>query len=94
MDSCIAWLSERLAAGGPLTAQIRPKRYDVLAAIELAPAQRWPLLWESGGLVAWGGFLTLVRLGLRFANAMFVDGSCGADRGLCLCDDRCLLACT
>jgi hypothetical protein len=31
VDSCIARLSERLASGATLTAQIRPKRYDVLA---------------------------------------------------------------
>ena len=34
----IAWLSERLAAGTALTGQIRPKRYDLLAVLELAAA--------------------------------------------------------
>ena len=53
LRSRIAWLSECLAAGVALTAQIRPKRNDVLAGTELARAPRRLLLaWESGSLVA------------------------------------------
>ena len=52
VDSCISWLSKRLISGATLTAQIRPKRYDALAGIVLAPARRRLLLtWESVSLV-------------------------------------------